>query len=128
MADVFQHFTTTDYDFLQLANKSGGNVIVSEYPAHGIVKLRDGMLQADNMEERQATSTVHVRPSEAFIAPLGGNLVGHGIRVTKGDYNEAVYRIVSQVEGYDFDAGEVEFYLVTLKPENLWEESDLSLT
>lgn len=123
---VFDLFTTTDYTFLQLSSKSGGNVIVSETEANGVVKLRDGMLQTDNMETREATSTVHVRPTEPFLATLDNNLVGHGIRVEKNG-NEATYRIESQVEGFDFDTGKLDFLKLTLKRENIWDESDLPL-
>lgn len=125
---VFGLFTTNDYTFLELDSKSAGNVIVNEYPANGIVKLRDGMTQVDNMEAFDSTSTIHVRPSEPFVALLGGNLVGHGVRVVKDNHEPAEYRIEGQVEGFDFDAGALEFYKVTLKRESIasW-PSDLPL-
>lgn len=125
---VFDHFTTTDYTFLQLESGSGGNRIVAETEANGIVKLRDGMVQVDNVEAFDSTSTIHIRPTEAFVATLGGNLVGHGVRVAKDDHTTAEYRIEGQVEGYDFDSGKLEFYKVTLKRESVWETSDLPLT
>lgn len=126
--DVFTLFATTDYTFLELDSKSGGNVIVNEFPASGIVKLRDGMVQVDNMEAYESTSSVHVRPTESFISSLGGNLVGHGVRVTKDNHEPEEYRIEGQVEGYDFDLGSLEFYRVTLKRERIspW-PSDLPL-
>jgi hypothetical protein len=124
---MFNLFANDPYTFLKLESKTGGNAVITQYQTQGVVKLRDGMLQADNMETRQATSTVHIKPTEAFVADLGANLVGHGIRVSKGDYEVANYRIESQVEGYDFDSGTLEFYKVTLKRENLWDESDLPL-
>lgn len=124
---VFDLFTTTNYTFLQLASKSGGNTIVAETEANGIVKLRDGMIQTDNMEQREATSTIHVRPTEPFLTTLNNNLVGHGVQVAKGDQT-ATYRIESQVEGFDFDTGVTEFYKVTLKREaEPWDESELPL-
>lgn len=119
---VFDLFTTTNYTFLQLDSGSGGNKVVEEYEANGIVKLRDGMVQVDNMEAFDSTSTIHIRPDESFVTALGGNLVGHGVRV-----NDQDYRIEGQVEGYDFDTGELEFYKVTLKRESIWDESDLPL-
>lgn len=126
--DVFDVFETNDYTFLELDSKSAGNVIVNEYPANGIVKLRDGMVQVDNMETYESTSSVHVRPSEAFVGILGGNLVGHGVRIQKDNHEPAEYRIEGQVEGYDFDLGRLEFYRVTLKRERIspW-PSDLPL-
>lgn len=124
---VFDLFPTTNYTFLELESQTGGMKVLSEYEADGVVKLRDGLVQTDNMETRVATSTIHIRPSEAFVADLGGNLVGHGIRLAKDNHDTATYRIESQVEGYDFDKGVVEFYLVTLKRERVWETSDLTL-
>lgn len=124
---VFNLFNTTDYTFLQLVSKSGGNAIVEEFEANGIVKLRDGMIQTDNMEQREATSTIHIRPSEPFVGTLGGNLVGHGVRVAKDNHEATEYRIQSQVEGYDYDSGQLEFYRVTLERESIWDESDLPL-
>lgn len=123
---IFDLFTTTNYTFLQLSSGSGGNKVDAEYEANGIVKLRDGMTQVDNMEAYDSTSTIHVRPSESFVATVGGNLVGHGVRVLKDNHDEATYRIIGQVEGYDYDLGSLEFYKVTLKRESLW-QSDLPL-
>lgn len=125
---MFDLFTTNDYTFLELDSKTAGNVVLNEYPANGIVKLRDGMTQVDNTEAFDSTSTIHVRPSEAFVATLGGNMVGHGVRVVKDNHEAEEYRIVGQVEGFDFDTGEIEFYKVTLKRESVssW-PSDLPL-
>jgi hypothetical protein len=125
----FDLFETTNYTFLQLGSNVHGNVVLNEYTANGIVKLRDGMIQVDNMEERQSTSSVHIRPTEAFLSVLDGNLVGHGIRVQKDNHELADYRIDGQVEGYDFDTGILEFYKVTLKRESIatWDESELPL-
>lgn len=123
---IFDIFALTDYTFLQLDSKSGGNQIVEEYEASGVVKLRDGMIQTDNMETLDSSSTIHIKPTEPFASDLDGDLVGHGIRVVK-DGKESVYRIEGQVEGFDYDTGELEFYKVTLKKENLWETSDLPL-
>lgn len=119
----FDLFTTTDYTFLQLESKSGGNIVVAETVANGIVKLRDGMTQADNVEAFASTATVHIRPTEPFVASLNGNLIGHGIR-----HDSVDYRIEGQVEGYDFDLGKLTFIKVTLKRESIWDESSLPLT
>jgi hypothetical protein len=117
--DVFQLFTTTDYTFLEIDSKSAGNIVLNEYASNGIVKLRDGKVQVDNVESYEATSTIHVRPLEAFLATLGGNMVGHGIRVEKDNHEAVEYRIIRQVEGYDFDTGELEFYKITLNRERI---------
>lgn len=119
---MFDLFDTSPYTFLLLESGSGGNKILEEVEATGIVKLRDGMVQVDNMEAFDSTSSVHIRPDETFISSLSGNLVGHGIRVNGVDY-----RIEGQTVGKDFDSGQIEFYRVTLKRESIWEPSDLPL-
>lgn len=127
--DVFSLFTTTSYTFLEIGSTTQGNVILNEFEADGIVKLQDGMVQVDNMEAFDSTSNIHVRPSEPFVATLGGNLVGHGVRVAKDNHEADEYRITGQVEGYDFDTGTIAFYKVTLKRESIatWDASDLPL-
>lgn len=117
--DPFDLFATTDYTFLKLDSKASGNTIAEEYPANGIVKLRDGMVQEDNVESYESTSTIHIRPSETFLDDIGGNLVGHGVRVVKDNHESATYRIDGQVEGYDFDSGDLSFYRVNLKRERI---------
>lgn len=124
---IFDLFDLTDYTFLQLESKTGGNQIVEEWEAKGIVKLRDGMVQADNVEAYLSSASVHIRPDEPFVAALDGNLVGHGIRVAKDDYTTAEYRIEGQSEGRDYDNGNLDFIRVTLKRESVWETSDLPL-
>lgn len=125
---IFDLFATTNYTFLQLNSGSGGNAVVQEWEANGIVKLRDGMIQEDSTEAFESTSSVHVRPTEPFLAVLDGNLVGHGIRVNNAAGEPVTYRIEGQVEGKDFDLGTTEFFRVTLKRESIWQGSDLPLT
>lgn len=126
MDTVFDTFTSSAYTFLKLDSGIGGNKILEEVEATGIVKLRDGMVQSDNVESYDSSSTVHIRASEPFIADLDGNLVGHGLRISKNGQT-AEYRIEGQVEGYNFDNGTLEFLKVTLKRESIWDESDLPL-
>lgn len=126
--DVFTLFTTDNYTFLQLDSGSGGNKIVKETEANGVVKLRDGMVQVDNVETKDSDASVHIRPAESFIAEVAGNLVGHGLRITKNGLTDD-YRIIRQVEGFDFDKGVLEFIRVDLKRESIWQEpSALPLT
>lgn len=132
--DVFSLFATTDYTFLRLDSKMGGNQVVVEYPANGVFKLRSGMAQVDNKEvygntgsAQDAVATLHIRPDEPFVAALSAELVGHGVRVSKDGTQPTNYRILGQTEGFDFDTGRLEFYRVTLKRENLWQSSDLPL-
>jgi hypothetical protein len=127
--DVFTLFTTDSYTFLQLDSGSGGNSVIAETEATGVVKLRDGMTQVDNVESYDSDASVHIRPSESFIATVDGNLVGHGISLTKGSHGPEDYRIIRSVEGFDFDTGSLEFIRVDLKRESLWQEpSSLPLT
>jgi len=125
---MFDLFNNATYTFLQLDSTIGGNTIVNEYSAEGIVKLRDGMVQVDNMEAYNSTSTIHIKPSEPFVAVVQGNMVGHGIRAIDYAGEPVEYRIDGQVEGMDFDTGKLEFYKVTLKKESIapW-PSDLPL-
>lgn len=131
---IFDLFHTTDYTFLRLESKSGGNIVAEEYPANGVFKLRSGMVLVDNVESfggggaaQDAVASLHIRPTESFLGDLSAELVGHGVRVSKGGTEPTTYRILGQVEGFDFDTGTLEFYKVTLKRESIWEQSDLPL-
>lgn len=126
--DVFTAFTTDSYTFLQLDSGAGGNKVVKETEATGVVKLRDGMVQVDNVETKNSDASVHIRPGEPFIAEVAGNMVGHGLRITKNGLTDE-YRIIRQVEGFDFDNSTLEFIRVDLKKEAIWQEpSELPLT
>lgn len=127
MSTVFDAFTTEPYTFLTLASGTVGNKIVSETSATGIVKLRDGMVEADGVEARDSTSTLHIRPNEPFLTALDGNLVGHGVRVQSGDGSPVEYRIIGQTVGRNYESGTIEHYRVTVKKESLWDESELPL-
>lgn len=128
--DVFALFTNQPYEFLELNQGVDGNTVKKATPATGIVKLRVG-ISTDGYSETiggglvKSAPTVHIKPDEPFLAEVGHNLEGHGIRVEGNDY-----RIIGATEGKDFDEGTVEFYLVTLKRENLasWDESELPLS
>lgn len=124
--DVFSAFTTDNYTFLQLDSGAGGNKIVKETTANGVVKLRDGMAQVDNVETKNSDASVHIRPGETFLAEVNNSLVGHGIRLTK---NGETYdcRIIRAVEGFDFDNGTLEFIRVDLKREAIWQETPSAL-
>jgi len=123
--DVFDVFQETGYTFLQL-NEGGilGNTVEATTDTTGIFKERDGMIQTNNMETRQSDATLHIHPDEPFIATVQALsdknefLVGHGIRATKNG-SKADYRIIGQVEGFNFDTNVLEFYRLTLKAEDL---------
>lgn len=118
--DVFDVFSEAiiPCTFLEL-NQGGvlGNTVASEHEFGGILKERKGMSTNQNMELKESTSTLHIRPDEPFIAEVG-KLVGHGMKITKNGMTET-YRIVGQNDGYDFDEGETDFFYVTLKAESL---------
>ena len=123
---VFELFpeAVQEITFLELSQGGIlGNTIKSTHTFNGILKERKGMSQNQNMELKESTSTLHIPPSEPFIALVGGDLVGHGIRATKNG-STVDYRIVGQPEGYDFDTGELDFFWVTLKQESLAEYTD----
>ncbi len=133
--DVFAAFPTTSYTFLKVSQEVEGNVIEAEYDGfEGILKILEGIVQIDNRESRTAqgirgTTSLHVKPTESFISLVNGNMVGHGIRASKNAQEDTEYRIIGQVEGYNFDTNELEFYRLTLKRESFakWETSDLPL-
>lgn len=114
---IFDHFVSLPYTFLQLGSTVEGNAIISTTQATGIIKLRDSMIQVDNMENFDSESSIHIRASEPFLDTVGGNMVGHGLRISKDNHEATEYRIISQREGYDFDSGELDFYRVVLKRE-----------
>lgn len=127
--DVFQAFTNQPYVFLVVDQTANGNEVIDEIDALGIVKLRDGMMQTDNLESRTSDTTIHIRPTESFIATLDGQLEGNGIRVYSGDGDPIELRITGQTVGRNEDTGIIEHYRVTCKKESfVWDESDLSVT
>ena len=128
--DPFELFDTTDYTFLKLDSTSGGNVILEEFSANGIVKIRDGMIQVDNMEAYGSstvggTATIHIRADETFISEIE-SLIGNGVRFPVNG-EDTDFRITGYVDGKDFDEGRIVFYKATLKRENIWDESGLPL-
>lgn len=110
-------FSTTNYTFLQLQSGAGGNKVVAETAAVGVIKYRDGMVQEGNREAHTSQTTLHMAPDEPFINAVGGHLelVGHGVRAEGEDY-----RIEGVKVGRDFENGSIAFYLCTLKKESLW--------
>ncbi len=115
--DVFSHFTSTPYIFLEL-NRGGilGDTIKSQTLADGIFKERDGRVEFNqSLTTEDSSATLHVKPSEPFVASLSENLVGHGIRHQGQDY-----LIIGQTTGRGgVDFGTVEHYHLTLRREEL---------
>lgn len=114
---VFDAFTSTEYTFLELARGGAlGDTVKTSTEATGVFKERDGQNQFNqNMTTVDSDATLHIRPTEPFLAPLNYNLVGHGVRHQNQDY-----LIIGQTTGRggrNFDI--VEHYRVTLKREDL---------
>lgn len=119
METVFDLFQETAYTFLRLTQGGArGNSIKTSTATTGVFKERNGMVQNNNLETVQSDATLHIHPDEPFLTTLGGNIVGHGIRATKNGLTQD-YRIIGQVEGYNFDTNVLEFYRLTLKAEKL---------
>jgi hypothetical protein len=127
--DPFTLFANTPYTFLKIKQTVSGNEIDEEYEASGIFKIRDAMEQIQNMEQYAGNSdtsqaSLHIKPTESFIAALNGELIGHGIRAAKDGNTPLDYRIERMTEGRDFDNGELEFYRLVLKREDIVEDGD----
>lgn len=119
MDTVFDVFQETAYTFLQLVQGGArGNSVKESTATTGVFKERNGMVQNNNLETVESDATLHIHPNEPFLTTLGGNVVGHGIRATKNGSTQD-YRIIGQVEGFNFDTNELEFYRLTLKAESL---------
>jgi hypothetical protein len=126
---VWDVFASEPYEFLFIDQGVEGNTISSTVSAMGIFKLRDGMTQLDNLEQYTSDASIHVHPTESFVDTLEGNMVGHGIRVARGSDATQTYRIINQVDGYDFDLQYLDFYRLVLKREDIatWQGTDLPL-
>lgn len=119
MESVFDVFQETAYTFLQLVQGGArGNSVKESSETAGVFKERNGMVQNNNLETVQSDATLHIHPDEPFLTTLNGYLVGHGIRAAKNGATQD-YRIIGQVEGYNFETNELEFYRLTLKAESL---------
>jgi hypothetical protein len=118
--NVFDLFETVPYEFLELKAGSGGQHVINTTATTGVIKYRDGMVQEGNREAHTSQTTLHMRPDEAFINAVGGDLklVGHGVRAEGADY-----RIDGVKAGRDFEDGSTAFYLCTLKKVSLWASS-----
>ena len=120
--DVFSHFVSTDYTFLQL-NRGGilGDTIEAETETTGVFKERDGQVPFNaNQDTESSDATLHIRPSEPFLAVLNNNLVGHGVR-----HQDQEYLILAQTTGRGgTNFGAIEFYRVTLRREQISESDE----
>jgi len=114
--EIFDVFDLTDYTFLEI-RRGGvkGNVIVEQYEAQGVYKLRSDLVRGENAETKESNATLHIRSTEAFLTALNNNAVGHGV-VCAGK----TYEVIGQTGGQNYHDGVLEHYTLTLQ------ESDFS--
>ena len=118
MTTVFDVFREQAFVYLEISRgEVYGNRIVSQKKLRGIVKIREGMTNQVNRENRDSNSTVHVHP-EDFANLTREDIIGNGIR-----YNDTDYSIVGMTEGKNFDTGTVEHLTLTLERAN-YDEDD----
>lgn len=117
--DIFTLFANTPYTFMEIVQGTTGNTVGATFEATGIFKLREGMVQVDNVEQHGAgDATLHIKPTESFISLMDGQLMGHGISVGKHSTTDIHYRIIGVTEGFDFDKDTLEFFRLVLKRED----------
>lgn len=105
--DVFSLFTQTPFTYLKISRgEVYGNQVEEEKELIGVFKLRSGMTQSNNQENRESSATLHAHP-EDFTA--GEEIVGNGIRYDGKDYD-----ILGATEGKNFHTGVVEHIRLTL--------------
>lgn len=112
---VFDYFQESLYEFLEISRGGVyGNRITAVHDASGVFKLRSNIVQSNNQELHQSSSTLHIHPDEPFIADITvdgkTHFVGHGIRIDGVDYE-----IVGGTAGRNYDNGELEHYTLTLQ-------------
>jgi hypothetical protein len=108
---VFDVFQTTPYTFLQVKRGTVvGDVVESAWEATGVFKLRTGFVKGDTPENPISTATLHVRPSEDFLEPNNGNLIGHGVQ-----HDGQVYEVIGQTNGVNYHSGVTEHITLTLQ-------------
>ena len=109
--EVFDIFDLSEYIFLELERGGvAGNTIVTSYSGTGVFKLRNSLTRGESAETKDSNSTLHIRPTEAFLSSLGNNLVGHGIQIFGKDYE-----IIGQTGGKNFHNGVMEHYTAILQ-------------
>lgn len=115
MTTVFDVFDLSEYTFHVLSRGGvSGNTIVSSHEAEGVFKLRSDLVRGENAETKESNATLHIRPTESFLAALDNNLVGHGVSCQDKDYE-----VIGQTGGQNYANGELEHYTVTLQETQL---------
>jgi len=120
--DLFSNFASTPYEFLKLSRGGVlGDTIAETTAAEGIFKERDGRVAFNSTQDTESSdATLHIRPSEPFLADLNNNLVGNGIR-----HQNQEYLIIGQTTGRGgTDFGTIEHYRLTLRREQISESNE----
>lgn len=114
---LFDVFTSQPIELIEAKSSVAGMVEVASYTTTGVFSLAGGMTSSDNIESRTSGATVKIRPTEDFVANTNHQMVGHFVRVARGDNPKQLYRVESQVEAYDFDCDCINYYRLALKKE-----------
>lgn len=89
---VFDVFDLSSYTFLQIKRSTiAGNVIEASYAATGVFKLRSDFVRGENSETKESNATLHIRPSEPFVAAHTPNREHYTLtlqEVSFSDYEE----------------------------------------
>lgn len=87
--EVFDVFDLSDYTFYQLERNSvTGNRIVKAYEATGVFKLRSGLVRSESSENTEQGATLHIRPTEPFVEPLGTNREHYTLTLVPTDFSD----------------------------------------
>lgn len=85
---VFDVFDLSDYIFYEVSRGGvAGNVIVASYNAQGVFKLRSDFVRGENAETKESNATLHIRPSETFLAPKTPNREHYTLTLQETDYS-----------------------------------------
>lgn len=87
--EVFDLFDLSEYTFYQLERNSiTGNEIVDSWGAMGVFKLRSGLVRNENSENTEQGATLHIRPTEPFVEPLGTNREHYTLTLVPTDFSD----------------------------------------
>lgn len=106
---VFDTFKQVAYELLTVTRGTVyGNRITDTRELQGVFKLRASSGDANNIEYRIGSATIHAHP-EDYSEPYA-DIVGQGVRVAG-----ATYEITDVTAGTNFDTGIVEHLTLTLQ-------------
>jgi len=120
--DVFEAFPTQQAILYLRISHTSGDQLGDDYIEDAVFKQRQGVAQTGEKDTRTGDATLYLKPSSAFVAASGGNMVGSYAKI---DGN--LYRITSWSEGKDFDTAEVKHYRLDMerKDESSWAQSSI---